>query len=215
MEIIIVDPIPPLDEHRPARLPILPQWLERLSATLKKAIQPDLDGRYREVHVLPSILMPNQVQRSAIEGHISDLVRSLQMKPGNDRRSAARTMAAVSKMILVLTIKSIEDVPAEAKMEAYGIALSDVSCWAVEEVVRGWYRGRYKSAHDSRWMPDPATFHELACGEEVETRNRVRQLKNLLRAEAAVEHPEEHRLKMLELFKGLSLLLRDQREGSS
>jgi len=203
-----LDPIPPLDEQHPLRLPTLPQWLMTLLASLKKETQADQSGKYREVYVLPSNLTLKPVQRTAIENHVSALNEAIQMTPSNDPRSAARTRAAISKMMLALALKPIEDLSAEAKFEAYIIALSDVSCWAVEEVICNWYSGKYKGEHNPRWIPDPATFRELACGEELEVRYRARRLQILLQAETAVEFSEDHRQRMLALLTGLSSFLK-------
>jgi hypothetical protein len=210
MEITLLDPIPPLDTLRPAKLPSLPQWLEGRLASLKKETQPDQSGRYREVYVLPSNQMLNENQRREIDGHVRALNEIDEMTPEKDQRSAARTLAAVSKILLALSGQPIEGLSAEAKGEAYIVALDDVPYWAVEEVIRKWYRGEFKGQYNFRWPPDPATLRKLACGEQFAVRNRAHRLQILLHAEARVELPEEHRQKMLELLTGLNALLKKQ-----
>jgi hypothetical protein len=126
--------------------------------------------------------------------------------------SAAKTMATISKMIMVLASKSGGDDAMEARGEAYMMALEDIQSWAVEEAARKWYRGEYGSEYDYKWMPDPATIRSLAHQEAYKVRSALVLAIDIGLAQPLLEEPDysdEYRAKMLEKLSHLKLDLKD------
>lgn len=116
----------------------------------------------------------------------------------------------VTKMLLALAAPRTSETGAEAKGEAYMAALEDIPSWAVQEAVRGWYRGSSlvldaKMPHDFRWSPAPAILRRLAEIEAAKVKWRATSLQQIIDAEEKLEFSEEHcaamRQKLVELFK--------------
>lgn len=132
--------------------------------------------------------------------------------PDGDERAQQRTLVAVTKLTLTLASQKASHTAAEARGEAFMMALDDVPYWATEAAIRGWYRGESVpppgEAYDFKWVPDPATLRRLARGEEYKIRNRARDLLRLADATGVKEFSEEHRGIMsersAEIVRGLS-----------
>lgn len=204
-ELAIFEPIPAPDVRRPAKLSKLPQWVEQLCATCKKASQPGPDGIYREIPVLPKSLILGREQKMQVEQHIAALNATLAMTPAEDMTHAELTMTAVTKMTLVLPSRESGDLAGEARGEAFMAALEDVPSWAVQEAMRKWYRAECGQKHDYKWQPGPATLREIAMREMYLVMGTRRKLNELLLAEPLREFAEGEeeamRGKLAGLFK--------------
>lgn len=191
-----IEPIQPPDVRRPAKLTMLPPWVQQRCNLLGKEHQPSQDGIHREVPVLPSNLILDHRQKVLIERHITDLALILEMTPLNDERHGELTLTTVTKMTLVLPGRESGDLAAEAKGEAYMAALDDVPSWAVQEAMRKWHRSEYGPKHDYKWQPAPATLRELALIETLMVKATRRKLNELLLAEPLLEFTDEQRAAM-------------------
>jgi len=157
---------------------------------------------------LPSNLLPTPEQRAEIEKFRIHILTKFPLYIGPE--SAAKTMAAISKMLMVLASKSSDELAMEAKGEAYMMALEDIQSWAVEEAARKWYRGEYGSEYDYKWMPDPATIRSLAQIEASKMHSALMLAIDLSHAESMdeIDYSNEHRIKMLEKLSSLKLELK-------
>jgi hypothetical protein len=195
-DVALIEPILPPDVRRPARLTLLPSWVQRRCDILKKVSQPDQSGIHREVSVLPSHLMLAKEQKILIEQHVSALLDALAMKPCEDMRHGELTLTTVTKMTMVLPSKETGDLAGEAKGEAFMAALEDVPSWAVQEAMRKWHRSEYGPRHDYKWQPAPATLRELAMIETYRVMAVRRKLNDLLLAEPLLEFSPEREAEM-------------------
>jgi hypothetical protein len=191
-ELATIEPIQPPDVRRPAKLAKLPQWVALRCDILKKEIQRDRTGRFREIPVLPQEMMLGADEKKLIEQHVRALDDFVSMTPENDERHGEITLVTVTKMTLVLPSRESGDLAGEAKGEAYMAALSDVPCWAVQEAMRKWHRAEYGQKYDYRWQPAPATLREISLIETYRVKGLRRQLHNLAVAEPLIEYSEAH-----------------------
>lgn len=196
-ELATIEPIPLPDQARPARMPSLPGWVELRLASTEKVTQPDPQtGKYREVMTLPTALLPTETQRRMLQQHVDALNRNCSKTPEADAGAEAAMLVIVTKMLLALASQRTSETGAEAKGEAYMAALDDVPAWAVDEAVRGWYRGTShqepRQPHDFRWAPAPAVLRRLAQIELFKVKGRAIALTQLLNAEEKREFSEEH-----------------------
>lgn len=223
-EIATIEPIPLPDPRRPARMPSLPEWVGSRLASVVKAVQSDpATGKYREVPTLPAALLPNETQRTRLLQHVDALNKNCSRTPEVDAGAEAAMLVIVTKLLLALTGQRTSETGAEAKGEAYMAALEDIPAWAVEEAVRGWYRGTSrqldpKQPHDFRWAPAPAVLRRLAEIELFKVKGRALALQQLLDAEPLVEFSEEHCATMRERIIGLfrpKVIGTDRQEASA
>ncbi len=212
-----IEPIPPPDLQRPGRMPSLPEWVVSRLVSVTRATQPDPQtGKYREAWTLPVALLPNETQRTMMQRHAAALKRSCSKTPETDAGAEGATLVIVTKLLLALPGQRTSETGAEAKGEAFMAALEDLPPWAVEEAVRGWYRGtsRYldpKQPHDFRWTPAPAILRRLAEIELFKVKGRAIALEQLAAAEARIEFSEEHCAAMRERIRHL---FKPQREAA-
>src|SRR5690349_15363703 len=78
MEVVPFEPFKLPAQRRPAMLPSLPAWAERLSGAVQSELQMTPDGRTfekQDVLVLPAELMPTAEQRQALVNY-QDSLRS-------------------------------------------------------------------------------------------------------------------------------------------
>ena len=76
---------------------------------------------------------------------------------------------------------------AEARGEAYTMALDDVPSWTVRGAIRRWYRGECDKdergkPYDYQWAPDSPVLRKLALGVVGQLLSRIRDLERLLSA---------------------------------
>jgi hypothetical protein len=209
-ELATIEPILPLDQARPARMPSLPGWVELRLASLARVVQVDQAGKYREAPTLPRDLLPIDSQKAMLRQHVAALNKSCSMTPEADAGAEAATLVIVTKMLLALAGQRTSETGAEAKGEAYMAALDDIPAWAVDEAVRGWYRGSSRQLdprqpHDFRYAPAPAVLRRLAKIEAFKVKGRAIALQALIDAEPKIEYSEEHCATMRERIAGLFL----------
>lgn len=198
-QLTIIDPIPPPDVRRPARLNKFPHWVELRLTALRREIQQDpMTGRHREVPVLPKSLIFESEQKMLVERHISALDAIMAMTPEAGDRFAEATTIAVSKMTLVLAGREAGDFAAEAKGEAFIDALEDVPFWAVQEAMRKWHRGEHGAEYDYKWQPAPATLRELSMVEVYRAKGVRRGLADAAAASPMLEFTAEQEASMKE-----------------
>jgi hypothetical protein len=138
---------------------------------------------------LPRDLLLSASERVMVESHLKALHGLIAATPGNDEDARRAMLAAVAKMMLVLPSQKASEAAGEAKAEAFDLALSDVPVWAINEAVRGWYRGQYGDGHNYTWQPVPTTLRSLAFLELSKIRRRISDLEDLLNAKPARELP--------------------------
>lgn len=191
----LIDPIKLPDPRRPATLPSLPAWAERLSAAVRLELQPTLDGKSFEkgdILVLPAEMMPNPDQRRTMINHIEGLRSFLSETPAKSSAAETRIAAAVSKLLTVLAGERKSDLVEEARSEVYLDVLDDVPCWAVETAVRRWFRhdcgtderGR---PHDYKWAPDPGTLRKIAIEDVYALGARIGKIQRVLDARTYID----------------------------
>lgn len=117
--------------------------------------------------------------------------------PKKDRGADQAMLVLISRMLMTLPGKRHE-IDAEAKAEAYAAAVEDVPIWAVEQAIRGWYRGAYGPSHDYEWAPAPATLRALALSEAWKIGGQAKRLQLVLNATGRPEFSEGHRAGMIE-----------------
>jgi len=141
--------------------------------------------------------MPTLPQRDLISRHIGALDAICDRTPKGDRASDKAMLVLISKMLLTLPGKR-QEVDVEAKGEAYAAALEDVPVWAVDQAIRGWYRGSYGPQHDYEWAPAPATLRAFAMQESWKVAGQREKLQSILIAEPRKEYSKEHCARMAE-----------------
>lgn len=183
-----LEPIPLPDPRRPTRTPPLPAWVTTQKNALATNLQIDTaTGRFADVMTLPFDQMPTTEQWGEIEAHIHSLTSLLDQVPERSAEWEKATLVIVTKMLLVLGGKKDTEVSAEAKAEAYMMALDDVPWWGVDGAARAWYRKECGPEHDYRWMPDPGTLRECSRHEAFKISARIREFQSILNAKPFVD----------------------------
>jgi hypothetical protein len=191
----LIEPIKLPDPRRPATLPSLPAWAERLKNGVRLELQMTPDGKTFEkndVLVLPAELMPNQDQRRAMTEHLESLRCYLLETPAVSVVAETRVATAISKLLMVLAGERKSDLAEEGRSDVYLDVLDDVPCWAVESAVRSWFkhdcgtdeRGR---PHDYKWAPDPGTLRKIALREVYAIGGRIGTIQRVLDARQYVD----------------------------
>ena len=134
----------------------------------------------------------NRAEREEIARHVAELDALSGPTPDDDTTAEAQTLIVLTKMMLVLPAAKQNEASAEARGEAYMMALNDLPTWAVAAAVRRWYRGDAGDRHDYHWAPSPAELRALTIIELYRVKGRTAMLRNLLRAELLIEYSEEH-----------------------
>src|SRR5262245_24990953 len=138
-----IDPIVLPPSTRPTAIPSLPGWAALQVATCSVEYRPDERGHWRNALTLPADLMPTELHRQALVSHIEALERFMAQTPERDEAAAKATLVTVTKLLLALPSAKLSETGAEARGEAFMVALEDVPCWATAEAVKGWYRGSH------------------------------------------------------------------------
>lgn len=183
------------DPRRPAMLPSLPQWAERLSGAVRLELQMTPDGKTferQDVLVLPPELMPTSDQRQAMTSHQDSLRSFLLDTPAHSVTAETRVATAIAKLITVLAGERKSDLADEARSEVYMDVLDDVPCWAVESAVRRWFRhdcgtDERGKPHDYKWVPDPGTLRKIAQENVSALGARIGKVQRILDAREYVD----------------------------
>jgi hypothetical protein len=194
-QIALFEPIKLPDPRRPATLPSLPAWAERLNGAVRLEPQLTPDGltfEKNEVLVLPPELMPSQDQRRAMTEHRDSLRSFLQEMPLHSSAAETRVATAVSKLLTVLAGERKSDLVEEARSEVYLDVLEDVPCWAVESAVKAWFKhdcgtDERGKAHNYVFAPDPGTLRKIAMKEVYALGARIGTIQRLLDARPYVD----------------------------
>lgn len=141
------------------------------------------------------MLAPNE--RRALQAYRDALDAQMLQTPERDEAAEQATMVIVTKMLLVLPSQKVNDVGAEARAEAYMIALDDVASWAVEAAVRGWYRREYGEEREYTFAPGPPDLRAVAMIEQRKVGTRAAVLSRLLDARERFERSEDDQRKMI------------------
>jgi hypothetical protein len=198
----------------PAQLPSLPAWLQRRSAALGSALQPDSSGRHREMTTLPKDLILNSSEHAEVQHHIADLERYTRLDQLiTIRESQMGNDTAIGVMVAGLLIKGggqkLDKASADSLTEDYLDALEDIPAWCVREALRKWNRGESLpldgKRHDFNWKPSPPTLRRLAQNELAGVKGRIISLQKLCEAVPLIEFSDDHREMML---KRLQVVIR-------
>jgi hypothetical protein len=178
--------LPAPDERRP--IPSLPAWVTSRVSALVENLQTDPEtGKWYELLTVPTEMILTPAQQLAIEEHLRGLRSLLDQTPNVSEEAEKKTFAAITKLMLAKPGRAGSPQAAEARGEAYTMALDDVPYWAVWEAIRLWYRGecgndeRGKS-YDYQWAPDSAVLRKHARGIVGQVLWRIRDLERLLSA---------------------------------
>jgi len=200
------------DVRRLEQMPSLPAWVASRAGSLTTETQPDPStGKWRPTPTLPSNLILNANEREELVRHVDELAELCRQTPLAGDRWQEQTWAAVTKMMLVMPSATQNEISAEARGEAYLMALDDVPAWAVQAAIRRWYRGdcgtsEENKPYDYHWCPAPAELRRISKTESYRVEYRARQLRRILSAEARQEYSDEHcrvmRERIAELFRG-------------
>lgn len=181
-----LEPIQLPDLRKPTATPSLPAWLASQRDTLKTNLQL-VEGSFREVLTLPANRMPSSDQMMAIADYVDNLSSCLTQTPENGGEWAAETLSTITSMMSVLGGHKASELAAEAKGDAYMVALEDVPSWAVVAASRRWYRSACGNdprgnPYDYRFMPDPATMRRLGMVETFRVRNQIDDMRMIASA---------------------------------
>jgi hypothetical protein len=150
------------------------------------------------VPTLPPNLILRGAERDAIEDHMRLLRKLSGPTPADSAEAEAATLVLITKMMLVLPATKQNEMSAEARGEAYMIAIEDLPSWTVEAAIRRWYRGDVGTnpdgtpRFDCHWAPQPADLRELAMSELRRVQWLSQKLGAVLAAEPAIELSDEH-----------------------
>lgn len=174
--------------------PLLPEWVESRIGSLK-------DSRTSAWQkTLPAAMVLSDAEKSAIEGHARNLQLVLGRTPQASAEAEAETLILITKLLKALPGQRLDELGAEATGEAYQQALDDVPPWAVEQAIRGWYRGEStaldRNPHDFRFRPAPGILARLARHATGVIRARILELAQLANAVPLIDYGEEHKRDM-------------------
>jgi hypothetical protein len=144
-------------------------------------------GKWHELLTVPTEMILTPAQRLGIEEHLRGLRSLLDQTANVSEEAEKKTFAAITKLMLAKPARAGSPQAAEARGEAYTMALDDVPYWAVWEAIRLWYRGECGNddrgkLYDYQWAPDSAVLRKLALGVVGQVLWRIRDLEKLLSA---------------------------------
>jgi hypothetical protein len=170
-ELVTIAPLPVPVPTNPT--PALPAWFAAMTDALSIRQQPNETGKWTDMTTLPAAMLPTESQRAALEIHREQSVAILELTPTNDTGSARQMIALVGKLVLAKPARA-NGLEAEARIEAYTVALDDVPVWAVDAAIRKWHRGQCDRSfncrggrveYDYRWAPESADLRTIALRE--------------------------------------------------
>ena len=195
-KLALIDPIKPPDPRRPATLPSLPAWAERLSGAVRLELQIDPETKsFSEMLVLPADLLPTYHQRQAIMFHMDSLCSWLRQTPAADERWETKAATSIAKLT-VLAGEKRSELGTDAWSEVYLDVLDDVPHWAVEAAIRLWFKhdcgtDERGKPHDYKWAPDPGMLRKIAQREAFGMSARIGSLQRVLEAREYIDYSEQ------------------------
>ena len=220
--------IPPPDIRRPEMMQRLPEWVASRVALLRDDHRREGMGktlRTRMVPTLPPNLILSGAERVAIEDHMRRLNKLSGQTPIDSVDAEAAMLVVLTKMMLVLPVTKQNEQSAEARGEAYMVALDDLPVWTVEAAIRRWYRSDVGTnadglpRFDCHWAPQPADLRELATAELRRVQWLSQKLGAVLAAEPAIEFSDEHcaamRARLTQVIPGIIPLVGKDDSGGT
>ena len=214
LEAYPVEPLQLPDVRRLERMPSLPAWVASRIASLKTELQPDpTTGKRRNVPTLPADMTLKAAERNELVRHLADLRALIEQTPMNNTQAENDTLVALTKLMMVLPSMTQNELSAEARGEAFMVALEDMPVWATMAAIRCWYRGDCGTKPDGKpydyhWCPAPAELRAVAKRELHRITDRAHHIERLLRAETLIEFSDEHctrmRARLADVFRGLA-----------
>jgi hypothetical protein len=191
----LIDPIKLPDPRRPATLPSLPAWAERLKSAVRLELQMTPGGKTfekQDILVLPAELMPTPAQRQMMMDHRDSLRSSLLDTPAGSAAAETKVATAVSKLLTVLAGERKSDLVEEARSDVYLDVLYDVAWWAVDSAVRAWFKhdcgtDERGKAHNYVFAPDPGTLRKIALTFTYPIGARIGSIQRVLDARQYVD----------------------------
>ena len=180
------------DPRRPAMLPSLPAWAEHSSAAVRLELQIEpTTGKFQDVLVLPSPMLPSPEQRQAMMAHMDSLRSYLAQTPATGEQWEIKVATSVSKLS-VLAGEKRSELGTDAWSEVYLDVLDDVPYWAVDVALKLWFKhdcgtDEKGKPHDYKWAPDPGTLRKIALRETYNMSARIGTLQRLLDAREYVD----------------------------
>ena len=218
-----LEPIRLPDLARSGAMPSLPEWVASRIAALRIDTQPDpLTGKWRRLQTLPANWTLTAAEREMLSKHVHQIEDLLGRTPADHPSSEQEVLIALTKMMVVLPATAPTELSAEARGEAYLLALEDIPAWATRAAITRWYRGDagsdpFGKPYDCHWCPAPADLRRVAYAEMHALKSRCDDLVRLLHAVPAVQVDEETRRRVRDGLVGLSKTLRASlvgRDGS-
>jgi hypothetical protein len=216
-----LDPLRLPDLARPGAMPSLPAWVASRIAALRADTQPDpLTGKWRRVQTLPANWTLTVAEREMLSGYVHRIEDLLDGTPANDPSSEQEVLIALTKLMVVLPATAPTELTAEARGEAFLLALEDIPAWATRAAIIRWYRGDAGNdpagkPYDCHWCPAPADLRRVAYAETYALRSRREDIGRLLRAVPPIQIDDETRRRVRDGLVGLSKTLRASLVGSN
>jgi hypothetical protein len=130
--------------------------------------------------------LPTSAQQADLQKHRAYLERLLELTPNRDTSHAKKTYGLVAKLMLAKPSRAAGPETAEARMEAYQMALDDIPWWAIALAIRNWHRGEChkwsEEKPDYRWAPESADLRRFALREVRNVKDRVGSIDKVLNA---------------------------------
>ncbi len=185
-ELAKIEPLPVPAPTNPT--PSWPTWLTTLGkcVVMREMLIDPLTVKYGDVPTLETL--PTDSQRLSMEGHRNQLTALLDQVPLNSEVLHKQMFGLVAKLMLAKPSRAGGPETADARIEAYLLALDDTPVWAVATAIRKWHRGEcddYRSGaekFDYRWAPEFADLRKLALREAGEVRRRIMLIDRILSA---------------------------------
>lgn len=122
----------------------------------------------------------------------------------------------VARLLLAFSTANLSVTAAEARSEAYEIALEDVPAWTVKAAARHWIKGEVAILGDKvnlSFPPSPPQLRALALDEWAKARGALWRYRRLMGGKTArVVPPEKRRPLPTEMLSGLG---RGQSDGAT
>jgi hypothetical protein len=186
--LVKIEPLPTPTIAEPT--PKWPDWLETLGA--HENFQPDpATGEWGYVQALTPGRIISADQRLEIVKQRDQMVHLTDQTPDRSRAVKEKVFLILAKLMLAMPARVAGPEAAEARIDAYLVAVSDVPGWAVDKAVKRWYRGAcdvHGSEHfNYSFAPSPADLRRIAWCETGSLHKPIARLNAILSAVPLVE----------------------------